>query len=247
MVKILWLSFMFLFSCKSLAAVVSETSKKALIYDGPGVCEVCPASAAALISQLGFTYEFIQPEQMTAANFSKVSLYIQPGGTDRPNDVMEALTANQIQNLKNFVAAGGFYFGICSGGYLAGENISDKEQTKGFGLLPLTIFEEQEDNAPKIEKIIWNKKLFREVYFQDAPYFDTEMLPEARVFATYQASGHTAALINRYGRGRVGVLGPHLESTDSWFTEDNLKNPGSNYDLGIEFLKALTEPNLQSQ
>ena len=247
MIKIIWLSFTFLFSSGSLASIPNATSKKALIYNGPGVCEVCPESAAELISQLGFTYEFIQPEQMTAANFSKASLYIQPGGTDRPSDIMEALTANQIHNLKNFVAAGGFYFGICSGGYLAGETISDEENTKGFGLLPLNISEEQEDGTPKLEKIIWNKKSVREVYFQDAPYFDSDALPQAHVFATYRASGHAAALINNYGQGRVGVVGPHLESTDSWFTEDNLKNPGSNYDLGIEFLKALTEPNLKSQ
>ncbi len=247
MKKRFWPIFIFLFSCGTVASVPNESLKKALIYNGPGVCKVCPDSAAKLISRLGFTYEFIQPEQMTSEKLSEVSLYVQPGGTDRPSDVIEALTENEIQNLKNFVASGGSYFGICSGGYLAGEKIIDDDDTKGFGLLPLIISEEQEDDAPKLEKVIWNKNILRDVYYQDAPYFDVQQLPQARIFATYQNSGHVAALINSYGQGRVGVIGPHLEATEDWFTEDNLENPGSSYDLGIEFIKALTEPELKSQ
>lgn len=247
MKKRILLILIFLFPVAGFALAPAALSKKALIYNGPGVCEVCPEFAAQLISQLGFTYEFIKPEQMTAVKFSEVSLYVQPGGTDRPGDIIEALTTEEIQNLKNFVDLGGFYFGICSGGYLAGVNIIDDENTKGFGLLPLNISEEQEDDMPKLEKIIWNKNTVREVYFQNAPYFNVDDLPQSNIFATYSDSGHVAALINKYGKGRVGVIGPHLEATEAWFTEDKLKNPGSSYDLGIEFVKALTEPESKSQ
>ena len=55
---------------------------------------------------------------------------------------------------------------------------------------------------------IWKNKIIS-VYFQDAPSFNLSLLPKAQVWATYQISGHGAAIINNFGKGKVGAYYRH--------------------------------------
>ncbi len=216
----------------------ANVSKKALIYNGPGACPVCPGAVGSVLQKMGFLIEYVKPGQLTKLKFSEAVLYVQPGGTDRPNDILEALKPGEKLNLKNFVRGGGRYLGICSGGYLAGDYVVDDKKAKAFGLIPITVDEESEDASPKLETIIWNNSV-QQVYFQDAPSFNIKSVPSAVIWATYRDSGHGAALIYDFGKGRVGVVGPHLEADETWFAGDNLTFPGLKTKLLIDFINAL--------
>lgn len=238
MKKSIILLFLILLIVRFSAFAFDLRSKIVLIYSGPGACSSCPEAIGRILIKNGFSIQYIKPGQLTKLKFSNAALYIQPGGTDRPNDILEALKPAEIQNLKDFVYSGGRYLGICSGGYLAGKYVTDDKKSRAFGLLPIDVDEEQEDAKPKLESILWKNSALS-VYFQDAPSFNTNLLPHAEVWATYRKTGHGAALINNFGKGRVGVIGPHLEAIQDWFDDDNLIAPPPSYDLLLEFVTSL--------
>jgi glutamine amidotransferase-like uncharacterized protein len=138
--------------------------------------------------------------------------------------------------IRDFVAAGGRYVGVCLGGYLAGA-------TPGFGLLPgdtdqyivtpgATVTSERDT----VVRVHWRGRT-RHLYFQDGPTFlvrpDT---PGVTVLAHYP-NGEIAAVTAPFGRGLVGVVGPHPEATPDWYEEAGLVDPdGLDTDLGHDLI-----------
>ncbi len=59
------------------------------------------------------------------------------------------------------------------------------------------------------------------------------------VLATY-TNGKIAALVAPYGKGKVGVSGPHPEATAEWYEASHLVNPeGMHADLGYDLIDTL--------
>lgn len=126
------------------------------------------------------------------------------------------------KHLQKFVSKGGHYLGFCLGAYLAG-------YTPGFKLLPKGADVDSECEQPdsqvttdedtmiqvdwtftsgKTEKNKW-------LYFQDGPFIDG-LKDQESVIARYSKSGNVAASVTRYGKGRVGLVGPHPEADEEW-------------------------------
>lgn len=61
----------------------------------------------------------------------------------------------------------------------------------------------------------------RTLFFQDGPLFLLDNGADATVLATYP-NGTVAALVAPFGAGRVGVVGPHPEATEEWYTDVHL-------------------------
>jgi hypothetical protein len=110
------------------------------------------------------------------------------------------------------------------GGYLAG-------RTPGFQLLPGDTDQfiasrraSVKTEADTIVNVHWRGQL-RSMYFQDGPFFLLDRgATDVIVLATY-TSGKIAALVAPYGKGKVGVSGPHPEATAAWYEAANLVNP----------------------
>ena len=215
----------------------------ALIYKGPGACKGCPETIGWLLQEMGMTVKYLGPKELTKNNLQLASLYVQPGGTgDTAVDTLKALAPAQIQALKTYVSEGGRYLGICAGGYLAGQFWDQEKKIKAFGLLPVIVDAELSIVKPQLIPVIWKGKDHK-IYFQYGPYFDISSIPRAEVWATYRDSGHGAALTVPYGKGRVGVIGPHPEATEEWFTQDHLvASDGLKLQLAKDFVKALLNP-----
>lgn len=212
-----------------------------MVFNGAGVCDGCAEAVGVVLEQMGLSVMYIKQGELTPARFSHAFLYVQPGGSDRLEDTLEVLAPAEIQALKDFVAHGGRYLGICAGAYLATTTALD---VQGFGLLSFNSMEEETDPQPRIESIFWKNQL-TQVYFQDGPYFDVDVLrsPKVEVWARYAGSGHVAALISSYGKGRVGVIGPHLEADASWYEQDHLPVPAKfHLDLLARFVRSLSVP-----
>lgn len=202
-------------------------SLRALVYAGP---QGCPGCAPAIGEALGdaprpFQVEYVGPgtgRPLTAEALARADLYVQPGGGDDLAATWRDLEGS-ADAVRDWVAGGGRYLGICFGGYLAG-------RAPGFDLLPGDAFgwagspgASVPDARDTVIPVRWRGER-RHVYFQDGPGFALEDGAEAEVLATYD-DGVPAVLVAAHGAGRVAVTGPHLEADASWYAEKGLRNP----------------------
>lgn len=201
------------------------TTRVALVYRGPATLKGCPEAVAELLtaSRWGFDVRYVGPDgekKLSEKALSQAVLYAQPGGGSL-SPAYQHLRRHR-DAIREFVSSGGRYLGFCLGGYLAGA-------TPGFALLPGDTDQyiastdaelDTEDDA--LVDIRWRGEK-RRVYFQDGPYFHVRRSADVDVLATY-ANGRIAALVTGFGDGRVGVVGPHPEATDDWYTDTKLLN-----------------------
>ena len=64
----------------------------------------------------------------------------------------------------------------------------------------------------------------QDIYFQGGPAFTVEAGPDDTILARY-SNGLVAAGVFGFGRGAVGVTGPHPEAPLSWYTDADLDVP----------------------
>ncbi|MEV6813217.1 BPL-N domain-containing protein [Micromonospora sp. NPDC051296] len=213
----------------------------ALVYRGPATLPGCPEAVAALLksSRWGFDVRYVGPDEdlpLTAQALARAALYAQPGGGTLKRGYRHL--KHHRDEIRHFVHSGGRYLGICLGGYLAGA-------TPGFALLPgdtdqyiaspaATV--DSEDDT--VVRITWRGRR-RTLFFQDGPYFRLRPNAEADVLATYP-NGKIAAMVTRFGAGRVAVVGPHPEATDDWYIDAGLQVAGRlGTDLGNDLVDAV--------
>ncbi|MGW0176141.1 BPL-N domain-containing protein [Rhodococcus sp. NPDC003322] len=208
----------------------------ALVYRGPASVPGTAESVAVVLrnSPSKFRIEYVGPNDtpITAATLARATVFAQPGGPSL-STAWKAMKPYSTL-IKNWIAAGGNYLGFCVGGYLAGA-------TPGYNLLPgdtsqysakrgATVW----DTKPARSTIVWRGTEYT-TYFQDPPAFELNAGHGATILGTYKG-GEVAALATDYGKGRVGVVGPHIEADKSWFVDDGLSpdgavNPQLAYDL----------------
>ncbi len=214
----------------------------ALVYRGPASSPGCPEAAAALLrgSPERFRVRYCGPQgdvPVTAAALAAAQLYVQPGGGQDLDGAWRAIRPF-ADPLRAWLRGGGRYLGICMGAYLAGRD-------PGLGLLPGDtngyVGSRGSTTTTARDTVIsvrWRGRQ-RHMYFQDGPYFILDRGAAASVLATYD-NGTPAAVVTRYGRGRVGVVGPHPEADASWYADYDLTNPdGVRFDLGYDLVRTL--------
>lgn len=216
----------------------------ALVYRGPAGCPGCSEAVAELLrsSSWHFDVQYVGPNErltLSPATLQAAALYAQPGGSGELSQAYQQVKKH-AHTIRNYVASGGRYLGICMGGYLAG-------RTPGFQLLPGDTDQfiasrgaSVRTEADTIVNVHWRGKL-RSMYFQDGPFFllDRRHTSNVIVLATY-TNGKVAALITGYGKGKVGVSGPHPEATAAWYEASQLINPeGICADLGYDLIDTL--------
>ncbi|WP_225728782.1 MULTISPECIES: BPL-N domain-containing protein [unclassified Nocardia] len=199
----------------------------ALVYRGPATLPGCPEAAAAVLaaSRWNFDIRFIGPREHLRFGDSAMTgaaIYVQPGGGEL-EPAYRHLKSHRGE-IRHFVRDGGGYLGFCLGGYLAGA-------TPGFDLLPGDTDRYIDTRGATVDhdddtviSVRWRGQR-RQLYFQDGPIFDIETDGGTQVLATY-TNGTIAAAVTEFGRGRVGVCGPHPEATSDWFTDAGLRDPG---------------------
>jgi glutamine amidotransferase-like uncharacterized protein len=218
----------------------SPNRPTALIYRGPAGCKGCSEAVAVLLQTAPSPFHAVYcgPDErvrLSAQALSSALLYAQPGGGDNLKLAWSQMRP-YTEDMRNWVRGGGHYLGICMGGYLAGFD-------PGFRLLPgdsgdyikaagATV----RTNDDAMVTVSWRGRS-RHIYFQDGPYFTLRPNSGATVLATY-SNGLAAAVVARYGKGSVGVSGPHPEAPASWYSESGLTNPdGVHLDLGYDLVE----------
>ena len=215
----------------------------ALVYRGPAACDGCAETAANLLGRQrqDFVIRYIGSRErvrFSAGTLARAQLYVQPGGHDDLDQAWRQLLAEPGFTpglIPDFVRGGGRYLGFCMGGYLAGRT---DDGNGGFRLLPGDSGEYAGSAGAEVKtlkdtlvQVTWlagQRPRKRTMYFQDAPYFWLDGSPaarEARVLARYRNQGagqKIAMVVVPYGRGQVGVSGPHPEATPDWYGSNGL-------------------------
>ena len=211
----------------------------ALVYRGPASCAGCSEAVAALLksSRWNFDVRYVGPGEdlpLTSATLAGAAVYAQPGGDDGV-DAVRALGSEAIEAVHRYVYAGGRYLGFCMGGFLAGNpgfNLLDGD-TDPYIIQPgATVTTTDAVVTP----IRWRGKL-RQMYFQNGNivYFNAGV-SGVTVLARYP-NHHIAASVSPFGKGKVGIVGPHPEADASWYAEDGLIDPdGADADLGRDLI-----------
>ena len=228
----------------SLLQMCAANLPIAVIYRGPAACEGCPEAVATLLRP---TYQILYagPKEKVDVNANTLvtaKLYVQPGGGDL--DQAWPHVRRYSSPIRDYVRNGGRYLGICLGGYLAGT-------LPGFDLLPGTGQTDQyitskgalvTSEVDTVVPLLWRGQL-RHVYFQDGTLFqlDQKAAP-TQVLAKY-TNGEIAAAVQNAGKGRVGMVGPHPEADETWYSMYKLKNPDGkmSFDLFHDLVKTLTD------
>ena len=160
----------------------------------------------------------------------------QPGGFKVLFDA-RSMTRRDKSAIREFVALGGRYLGICMGGFLAEPGF--------FNIFPGRVDEYYSSKGasvttddPALIPIMW-RGTRREMYFQDGGF----MVPKRKatgidVLARY-TNGSIAALVAPHGDGRVGLCGPHPEAPPAWYRDADLGYPGPTQDLGEDLVDTL--------
>ena len=215
--------------CSRPATLLNAEPRRpvALIYRGPASTPGAGEAVAELLStgEHAMDARFVGPAEannLDAAILSTAALYVQPGGADDLDAAWNALSP-LASPLRRWIHDGGAYLGCCMGGFLAGRD-------PGFDLLPGDSLEYSAtpgatvtDNADAIVTVTWRGQP-QAIYFQGGPAFDVTPGTEDTILAHY-SNGLVAAGVFGFGRGAVGVTGPHPEAPRSWYTDAGLDVP----------------------
>ena len=204
---------------------------QALVYRGPAACDGCPEALAHLLrtAPSKFNVSYVGPKETIKLNrksLSETDMYAQPGGGGV--SVTWPHMKPHYDEVRDFISSGGLYLGTCLGAYFAG--------TPGFDLLGPHRNTNEESTQPgsqvntRINTVIqvdWNfasgklagtTEKNRWLFFQDGAVIAPHrgVVPNATILATYSRTGDLAALVKGFGKGRIGIAGPHPEARRGW-------------------------------
>ena len=219
------------------------TAPVALVYRGPAARpSACSDAVVSLLrsSSLGFDIRYVGPQgelPLNAKTLASAALYAQPGGGEL-GPAYRRMRQHRSA-IRDYVAGGGHYLGFCLGGYLAGA-------TPGFGLLPGDTDQYVGSKGATVRtmddtlvEVLWRGRP-RRMFFQDGPIFLLDSDAGTTVLARYRNS-QIAAVVAPFGQGRVGVVGPHPEATDDWYSDCGLPQE-HNFDLGNDLVETVMAP-----
>ena len=197
-----------------------------LVYVEHPMCSLDCADAVLDVLNLSgkYTARFVGPSSfpytiLTEELLASASCLVVPGGLGDADQYDDSFLRILAPLIKNYLAKGGRYMGICAGGYFAGHHYMDilKPGTKAAQYVRRkhsTVKHEEHD----VVTVNWASRECT-VYFHDGAAFVPRRWfnrISGAVVARY-TNGDAAALIQNYKQGKVGVMGPHPEAQKWWF------------------------------
>ncbi|KTC64264.1 hypothetical protein AO262_32955 [Pseudomonas fluorescens ABAC62] len=195
------------------------------VYRGPAGCEECSENVKTALLRVrpNSQVDFVGADEaidITPQNLARYDLYVQPGGGQDIPAALDSFGDARVDAIREYVANGGRYLGLCMGAYLA--------DASNFGLIPQDL--DSEAGRPGFEvagiedaavHVVWEGKA-DSVFYQDGPYLaKPDAAPSSTTIATYK-NGDVAAARYTYKKGVVVLSGPHPEAGREWFENANI-------------------------
>ena len=186
--------------------------KLVCIYAGAGAALAKDVEVA--LDKLAIPYREADEQDIKGGGLSNCGLLIVPGGYTMR--YVDALGKEGFERIREFVAEGGGYIGICAGAYIAARSVEVPGRPPGLGIIEIEnergvgkglrhILITKEDH-PVVKGC--NRQL--EIWYQNGPMMKAGKGVE--VLATYE-EGSAAIVCSSYGRGRVVIFSPHPEGS----------------------------------
>lgn len=219
------------------------TKPLALVWNGPGICPVGCAAAAAKVAQMaGYRTQYINTKNLSKTPFDKASLWLQPGG--KSSIAAKAMGPQFMEKVRAFVANGGGYVGFCAGMFIATKEIAHRNEA-GFGVAPgeTELYLKDDPPAKFITVKIGDRQ--RHVYYLGGPlirFTEAERTANEVKELAHFDDGSVAAINSKYGLGRVSLAGFHPEASWTWaLARGKWDRDGSDRYFALEMIK-LAEP-----
>ena len=176
-------------------------------------CEIPSAHGIAKALWPIAKVDYVDQKDLVPHRLGRYDMLAVPGGLGDA-DSWYRIMLPYADSVRNYVAQGGKYLGICMGAYWAGAEY--------FGLLhnqePVQWIKRPRADVkrswPTTADVDWLGRKERMYFYDGCAFIGTG---RAKVVARY-SNGDTAALIQR----RVGVIGPHPESDQHWYDRSHL-------------------------
>jgi len=233
-----------------LLYIITHDMKKPrfMIYTDHPMCSLdCADAVCEILNQSGL-YEAVMfgPSSHPKLNFSNnVDCIVMPGGLGDSDQYDYILKNTELETqIKKYVYDGGNYLGICMGAYFAGHYYFDLLTSYNAVQYIKRYNSSTKRTNHDVVDIIWNNKGPYSTYFHDGAAFIPygNKIESADVIARY-TNGDIAAMIQKYNKGKVGVIGPHPEARKWWFySQTRIKNNWKDSiqeELFLDFVKRL--------
>ena len=233
MSKVVLSFFSLLIGCLAIHLVSRTLKNEIYIYDDSGVGIESMHQLIKMLSEvLGNSYSIkkIDAKSVIKGEWTKrARIFVMPGGADLPYLRKLGGLGNKV--IKEFVANGGSYLGICAGSYYASSYVEfDKDGPlevtgsrelnffagKAIGPI-LATYDYSSRKGVRAAKIStsFTDAPNLSVYYNGGGYFaDADLFANTKVLAVYE-SGLPAIIKTNYGKGIAILSGVHFEYNPS--------------------------------
>lgn len=189
-----------------------EVDRRACVYAGSGA--VLARDVEAALDRLAIPYRRVDEFDVKGGRLKACSALIFPAGyTER---CVAALGREGFEHIREFVAGGGGYIGICMGAYIAPQTVEVPGHPPGLGIIDIRNRREAGRGLRTIEIAETDHPLVKgyegeiEIWYQNGPMI--EVGKGVEVLAVYE-KGSAAIVCSTYGEGRVVIFSPHPEGS----------------------------------
>ena len=183
-----------------------------------------------------YTFKIFTRHEVERDFFDDVDAVCVPGGIGDASS-FEYLLRDNRSRVRDFVANGGAYLGICMGAYWAGSNYFDilnDVDAEQYMCRPGT--DTRRPHAKNID-ITWDNEPMKMFWYDGCALVGDES--KFTTVARYAGNNDPMAIV----QGRVGLIGCHPESTAHWYSSyswmKDQYHSGQHHRLLLEFVNEL--------
>jgi glutamine amidotransferase-like uncharacterized protein len=186
--------------------------KPVCVYAGVGA--VLAKDVEVALYKLAMPYRGVNEQDIRSGGLGDCSLLIVAGGYTAK--YVDALGEEGFEQIREFVAGGGGYIGICAGAYIAARNVEVPGRPPGLGIIEI---ENERKAGQGIRTITIVKPEYPvvkgytgevDIWYQNGPMMKAGEGVET--LAVYEEGG-AAIVFATYGEGKVVIFSPHPEGS----------------------------------
>jgi glutamine amidotransferase-like uncharacterized protein len=222
------------------------TGVKVAVYNGAGVMSSSRIALTMMFEWMNASVADVTAAQIIDDTLHDYDILVIPGGSE--TTCSSELDSEGRKKVRDFIAQGGSYFGICGGAtfgatYLHLTNCIMSPVNEPGSIIHVTTMNlNQSSTGPDLSDLPAN---FSTMYY-GSQYFTPQYGASVHKIATYEYNDKAGMIACKYGNGTVFLSSPHPEYEENGDRDDTsfydyLDDPDSEWDLLFRVSKWLIE------